>query len=129
MQIPVQITFRHMDKSEWIEEMIVDKAKKLDQFSDRIMSCRVVVQPAGKHHRHGNLYEIHIDITVPGQEIAVSREPGQDSEHKVLAVAIGDAFDSARRQIEDYVRKLRHDTKSHESSPPTRMTETRPADG
>src|SRR4051812_23812715 len=126
MQNPVQITFRHMDKEESVEEMILEKAKKLDQFADRIISCRVVVQPAGKHHRHGNLYEIHIDVTLPGQEIAVSRKPSDRSEHKMLTIAVNDAFDSARRQIEDYVRKLRHDVKVHNSFPHARVTEINP---
>jgi len=129
MQIPIQITFRHMDKAEWAEEIIFEKAAKLDQFADRITSCRVVVQPAGRHHRHGALYEIHIDITVPGKEIAVSREPSDHSEHKVLAVAIGDAFDAARRQLEDYVRQLRHDVKTHESLPHARVIEVNPLEG
>ena len=129
MQIPVQITFRHMDKSEWIEEMIFEKAEKLNQFAEQLMSCRVVVQPAGKHHRHGTLYEIHIDITLPGKEIVVSRQPSQHSEHQVLAVAISNAFDSARRQLEDYLRKIRHEVKVHESLPHARVTEMNPIDG
>lgn len=37
----------------------------LDKFADHIMGCRVVVEPAGKHHEHGNLYEVRIDLTVP----------------------------------------------------------------
>ena len=129
MQIPIQITFRHMDKSEWIEQLILEKVNKLEQFADRITSCRIVVQPAGKHHRHGNLYEIHIDITLPGKEIVVTREPSQHNQDKVLSVAIGEAFDTARRQLEDHVRKIRHNVKVHESLPHARVSEINPVEG
>lgn len=129
MQLPIQITYRHIDKSDWIDDLVLEKAKRLEQFAERITSCRVVVQPAGKHHRHGVLYEIHIDITLPGHEIVVSREPSEHAEHKVLSVAIGDAFDSARRQLEDCVRKARHDVKVHESLPHARVKEINPEEG
>ncbi len=129
MQLPLQITFRHMDPSDSIQAMIHEKAIKLDQFAEHIMSCRVVVQPAGKHHVHGNLYEIHIDLTLPGNEIVVSHGSSQHSEDKVVSVAVRDAFDSARRQLEDYVRKVRGDVKVHESLPHARVKTLFPNDG
>ena len=58
MQLPLQVSFRHMEHSEAIEALIRERAAKLDTFADHIMSCRVVVEPAGKHHLHGNLYEV-----------------------------------------------------------------------
>jgi cold shock CspA family protein len=118
-----------MDSSEWIEGMIREKANKLEQFAERITSCRVVVQPAGKHHQHGNQYEVHIDITVPGDEIVVTREPSDSSEHKVLTLAIGNAFDSARRQLEEYARRIRRDVKPHDSLPRAQVAEINPVDG
>lgn len=129
MQVPLQITIRHMDASEWIEELIREKASKLEQFAERITSCRVVVQPAGKHHQNGNLYEVHIDVTVPGDEIVVTREPSQSSEHKVLTLAIGNAFDSARRQLEEYARKIRRDGKTQQPLPRAVVAEINPVDG
>jgi ribosome-associated translation inhibitor RaiA len=107
MQLPLQVSFRHMQHSDAIEAIVRQKAAMLDKFADRIMGCRVVVEPSGKHHEHGNLYEVRIDLTVPGEEIAVTREPGEHTEYKDIHVALRDAFDSARRQLEDYVRRQR----------------------
>ncbi len=73
MQLPLQISFRHMEPSAAIEAIVREKAAHLDTFAGHIMGCRVVVEPAGKHHQHGNLYEVRIDLTVPGEEIAVTR--------------------------------------------------------
>ena len=44
MKIPMQITIRDVEHSEMLEAHIRDKAKKLDEFFDHIMSCSVVVE-------------------------------------------------------------------------------------
>src|ERR1022692_1318945 len=99
MKLPLQVSFRRMDHSDAIEALVREKSAKLDEFSDHIMSCRVVVEPKGKHHLHGKLYEVRIDFTVPGEEIAVTREPDQHSEHDDIYVAVRDAFDVAGRLL------------------------------
>ncbi len=114
MKLPLQITWRHIDKSEAIENEIRSRAEKLDQFFDHIMSCRVVVEAPHKHHHKGNLYRLHLDIKVPEKEIVVTRDPSEHSEHEDMYVAIRDAFDAARRQLQDYVRIRRGFTKAHD---------------
>jgi len=117
MQLPLQISFRNMEPSEAMEQAVRDRAEKLDQFFDRIMSCRVMVEALHRHHRQGNTYHVRIDITVPGEELAVSRDPGKDHAHEDAYVAIRDAFDAARRQLEDYARRARQDVKTHQAAP------------
>jgi ribosomal subunit interface protein len=126
MQLPLQISFRHMEHSEAIELLVREKAAKLDTFADHIISCRVVVEPVGKHHQQGNLYDVRIDLTVPGEEIVVTHEPSQHTEYKDIHVALRDAFDSARRQLEDYVRRRRGAVKSHETAPHARVSKLFP---
>jgi len=104
MQQPLQITFRNMDASAAIEDDIRDKAGKLEQFCDQIMGCRVMVEALHRHHHKGHLYHLRIDLTVPGHEIVVSRDPAKHQAHEDPYVAVRDAFDAARRQLEDYVR-------------------------
>ncbi|NBO91157.1 MAG: HPF/RaiA family ribosome-associated protein [Planctomycetia bacterium] len=122
MQIPLQVSFRHMEHSDDIEDLIRDKAAKLESYSDRIMGCRVVVQPVGKHHQHGNQYEVRIDLTLPGGEIAITREPSEHTEHKELQVAIRDAFDSARRRLQDHLRCQEGAVKVLQTSPHARVS-------
>jgi cold shock CspA family protein/ribosome-associated translation inhibitor RaiA len=129
MQLPLQISFRHMRPSLAIAAAVRDKAAKLDKFADHIMGCRVVLEPAGKHHRHGNLYAVRIDLTVPGEEIAVTGTPGQHVEYRDVEVALRDAFDAARRQLEDYVRRRRGFVKAHEGPPHGRVTKLFPHEG
>jgi cold shock CspA family protein len=112
-----------MHPSPSLEALVHEKAATLDKFAADIMSCRVVVEPAGKHHQHGNLYEVRIDLTVPGEEIAVTREPGEHTANKDIHVALRDAFDAARRKLEDYVRRRRHAVKAHEIIPRGRVSQ------
>jgi ribosomal subunit interface protein len=129
MQLPLQISFRHMEHSDSIEAIIREKANKLDRFADHIMSCRVVVEPAGKQHEHGNLYQVRIDITVPDQEIAATREPSQHIEYKNISTAVRDAFDAAKRQLEEYQSKRRGFVKTPEAPPHARIGKLFPEEG
>ncbi|MEA3427729.1 MAG: HPF/RaiA family ribosome-associated protein [Thermodesulfobacteriota bacterium] len=112
MKIPLQITARNFDLTETIEGLIREKAQKLDLFYDQIMRCRVLVEAPHRRRHKGVLFNTRIDITVPGGEIVIKREPHED-----LYVSIGDAFRAAQRQIEDYDRERRRKVKYHEEMP------------
>jgi ribosome-associated translation inhibitor RaiA len=93
--------------SEAVEAAVREKAAKLDEFCDDIMSCRVMVESPHRHHHTGKLYHLRIDLTVPGDEIVIKRDPSEDATHEDVYVVIRDAFDAAKRQLEDYVRRRR----------------------
>ena len=118
MQVPLQISFRNMVSSPALEADIREKAGKLEEFYDGIISARVVVETPHRRHRQGKLFHVRIDLRVPGREMAVSREPAGHHEYEDVYVAIRDAFDAARRQLEDYAREVRGGVKVHE--PPSR---------
>jgi len=130
MQCPLQITFRNMPPSETIKEWVGTEADKLDSFYDRVMSCRVAIEVPHRHHRKGSPYHIRIDLTVPGEEIVIKREPSLShraqelgetevkkhlevkTPHKNLRLAINAAFKAAGRRLQDYARRQRGDVKS-----------------
>lgn len=113
MQLPLQITFRHMEPSPALEMRIRELAARLDRFNDRIMSCRVVVEAPHQHHRQGQLFAVRIDVTVPGGELYADRTRDAGHAHEDPYVAARDAFDAIRRQLEDYAREQRGDVKHH----------------
>lgn len=127
MQLPLQITFRNLDRSEAIEAKVRERAEKLDQYYDRIMSCRVAVEARHKHHRRGNHYHIRVDVTVPGSELVSSREPDEHHAYTDVYVAIRDAFDAICRQLEDHGRRQSRQVKAHETPPHGRVVELFPA--
>ena len=116
MKIPLQITFRNMPLSEAIEAKINEKAAKLDKYFSRIMSCRVVVEETQRRQHQGKLFSVHIDITVPGKEMAVTREENEDP-----YVAVRDAFNTAARRLEEHARQRRGEVKTHETPPSGRI--------
>jgi ribosome-associated translation inhibitor RaiA len=82
MQVPLQITFHDIDPSEAIEARIQERAAKLEEFCDRITSCRVVVEAPHRRNHKGRLYSVRIDLTLPGAEIVVNREPQLNHAHE-----------------------------------------------
>jgi len=109
----VHITFRGMEASPSTEAQVRHKVEELQQFSDRISACRVTLETGHRHHRHGNVYQVRVDLTVPGGKIVVNREPGEDHAHEDLHVAIRDAFDAARRRLQDHMKRLNGVRKQH----------------
>lgn len=109
MQTPLQITIRDVEHSDALETHIRGKAEKLAEFFKHITSCRVVVEVPHKHHHQGKQFNVRIDIGVPGHEIVVNRDHAED-----VYVALRDAFDAAKRQLEDYAHRIRGDIKTHE---------------
>lgn len=117
MQTPVQIAFRGMDSSPALEARIKEKSQKLEQYHDRITSCRVVVEAPHRHSRKGKLYVITVDVTVPGAELVVNTEKRHHGSHEDVYVALRDAFNAMTRQLENYTREKNGQVKVHESQP------------
>ncbi|HUL94137.1 MAG TPA: HPF/RaiA family ribosome-associated protein [Burkholderiales bacterium] len=108
MQVPLEITVRGMPHSPALEARIREKAARLEEFDSRIIRCHVMVEESGKHQHQGHRFTVRIDVRVPGREIAVTHE-----HHEDVFVALRDAFDAAKRQLEDVVREKRGDVKVH----------------
>ena len=109
----VQITFRGMETSPSAEAQVRHKVEELHHFSNRISACRVTLEAGHRHHRQGNVYHVRVDLAVPGGQITVNREPGEDHAHEDLHVAIRDAFDAARRRLLDHMKRLNGVHKQH----------------
>jgi cold shock CspA family protein len=136
-----------------VEKAIQERAAKLNSFYKRIMSCRVLLEAPHRHHRTGKLYHVRIDLTLPGGEIVVKHEPkrlkdesartGSTPEvllaeaheptkyaaHEDVYVAIRDAFDAARRKLQDFARRQRGSVKAHEPMAHARVVRILPDEG
>ncbi len=125
----VEVTFRNLKTSDWLEREIRDRAGKLETYCPDIVACRVLVAKPHRHHENGNRFDVHIDIVVPGEEIAVShsprlREVRSDSAaaakktevegmKKDVLLVVREAFAAAKRQVQDYARRRRLAVKAH----------------
>lgn len=129
MKLEVQVTFRDMEPSRGVEQAIREKAAKLDQFHDRITGCRVVVAAPHRHHHKGRLYNVRIDMTVPGGELVVNRDNSRAAAHHDVHVAVRDAFNAAKRQLQDYARRRRGEVKTHPAEDAARVSKLFSAKG
>jgi cold shock CspA family protein/ribosome-associated translation inhibitor RaiA len=102
MQIPLQVVARGLELDESQREAIQSRTAKLEMFFGRILGCRVTVRAPNRFAQAGPIeYRVRIDLTLPGQELVIKRQPNAH-----LLDAIQDAFDVAGRRIQDYVRRL-----------------------
>lgn len=114
MQIPIQVSFHGMAGSDELEAACRREAYKLERYAQRITGCRVVISAPHQHRTKGNLYEIRIDLSLPQHEIVVNRVPTEHRADETLELALREAFDSARRRLQDEVRKQSGAVKAHE---------------
>jgi cold shock CspA family protein/ribosome-associated translation inhibitor RaiA len=109
IQRPLSVMSRDFVLPDAVETEIREKAAALDTYYERISGCEVTVEaPAIAHHRKGGPFLVRIRLTVPGTELVTDHQAEEE-----LSLAIREAFDAARRQLEDHVRSLRGAVKSH----------------
>ena len=106
--IPLQITFDGLVQSDPIEAEIRERVAWLEQYYPRITGCRVLLKVPHRHQRGGRQVHIVIDMSVPGAApIVVSHYPSQQDAPADFVATIHQAFDIARRQLQDFAREQR----------------------
>jgi len=121
MQVAVEIVFHNVDHSPAVEAAARERVAKLEQIAPDITSCRVTIEAPHKHHRQGNLFAVRIDLRYPGGETIANRSRSGDHAHEDVYVAMRDAFNAARRQLQDHLRIRRGQVKPHEAPPHGRI--------
>lgn len=119
MDRPLEIAFHNLDSSPWVEAEIRGRVEKLAARYRHLTGCRVSVEKLHNQHRTGNVFEVHILLSVPGRDLAVSREPQKAKTRYAnpdLRVSLRDAFAAAERQLESFKGQLREDTSTPTAS-------------
>lgn len=114
MQVPLEIVFQNVQRTDAIKNLINEKVTKLEKVCNYLTSCRISVDKPHKHQRTGSPYQVVIEIHVPPKHhLAVMREPGEGNLHDPLDAVLRDAIDAARRQLQELVERQRGETKKH----------------
>lgn len=108
MHKPLEIVFNNMGKSEFIEDAVRKHFSYIDKHFKNLTSCYVAVSAPHKSHRKGTGYEVHIRARVPGTEIAVSHNPGDNNTHDDMQVLLRDAFSAFESQLQKLKTKKHH---------------------
>lgn len=108
MKQPVNIQFQGMEASETVEGKALEFVGKLEALAPDLMTCRVVIDLEQKHKQQGRPFGVRIDLTLPGHELVVNRVQDED-----VYVALRDAFDNMKRQLEEVVHIRQGKEKQH----------------
>ena len=107
MKLPVQVVFRDMPSSPWLQDLIERRVEKLEQFAPDLMSCHVAIETTGNHHRQGHIYQVRIDLRLTGEELFAGDHHGDED----VAIAVRDAFDAISRRLEAHVQRRRDEVR------------------
>ena len=105
-----QITYRGLDHSSALDTRIAEHCKKLEVSHPKITRCHVVIDELDRHKSQGNVFEVRIDVHVPGHE-AVSH-----GKHEDPYAAVTLAFEHMQRQLDETFRIQRGEVKRHGES-------------
>ena len=146
--LPTQISFRGFQPADELEADVRERVGWLERFYSGITRCRVLVEMRHRHRHDGRQFHVRIELTVPGAEpLVIDHEPslhgtlkdvGEDSHrkdadveavHRHARVAVHEAFDAARRRLQDVAREQRGAVKTHEVPSHGRVAEIAAIDG
>lgn len=114
MQVPLEISFRGVERTQAIENLITEQAAKLEQVCDHITSVRISVEKPQEHQRSGNPYRVRIIARVPpGHELVAARDPAERDLHDPLDKIIRETFNALRRQVKETNEKQKREVKRH----------------
>src|ERR1700724_3722237 len=110
MQLPVNITYRGLEKSDQLDNLVMTYAARLDKFCDHINRCDVAIEQKNHTHQKGNPYRCRIDVTVRRlDELGSDEEQMDTGSHEPLNKVIHDAFKTMERQLRHLVEKQRQE--------------------
>lgn len=113
MKMPVDIRFVGLEPSGALEAAVRDRVRRIDGQYPDTMAWRITVEQEHKHQHQGRPFSVRIDLTLRGDELVVDRVEREDP-----YVALRDAFDAMRRQLQEAMRIRRGEVKQHAAASP-----------
>ena len=108
MRVPIEITYRNVAKRDGIEQLIHDKAEKLNDFHDGIVSCRISLEQDQESKRSVKQFHVRISLRVPpGKELVVHQKSSEQETGDSLRTVITEAFKTIGRQLKKQKQKQR----------------------
>jgi len=100
MRPDITLSFRHIERSGALEDRARTLGARLARFSERITRCHMTLEGPGNGDEGGPGYWVKIDLAVPGAQIHADSLHVDGTGHKDIYLALRDAFNSAKRQLQ-----------------------------
>lgn len=106
MQPVITLTFHHLDHSGALEDRARKVGSRLGKFGEQISRCHMTLEGPGNRSDGARApYTVKIDLTVPNAQIHADSLAVNGAGHEDIILALRDAFNNARRQLQDLKRK------------------------
>jgi ribosome-associated translation inhibitor RaiA len=100
MQTPPEIKFHDVDRSEWVENYILERVQHLERFDDRITSCHVTLTQEQASHHKGNCYSVMVEVRLPpNHDLAAKKEKVIHNMQAELPGLVNLAFGAVEKQL------------------------------
>ena len=100
-----RVHFHNVDRSPAVEERARELLERLYRFNDRISACTLSVHGRPGGQLKGAPFTVKIELTVPGAQIHADSHHGTGVDHDDVYLALRDAFENAKRQLQDLHRE------------------------
>src|SRR5919197_5843475 len=118
MQVMPQVIFHDVDRSDWVENYIVERLRRLERFAEGITSCRVTLTQEQSSHQKGNRYSVMVEVRMPPQhDLAVKKQKDIRDMQTQLPALVNLAFGAIERQLKRTASLRRGEEKTHNHEP------------
>ena len=118
MERALQIAFKNLDSSKFVEKLIRERVERLQRFHPNITGARIVVEvPHRSAEGAKTPVGIRVEIDVPGHNTIVAKGEQDRREMKGDTSAIVNrVFEAAERQLEQTAAIMNREVKCHGSA-------------
>jgi ribosome-associated translation inhibitor RaiA len=100
MQIAPQIIFHDVDRSEWVENYIVERLRRLERYAEGITRCHVTLTQEVASHNKGNRYSLMVEVRLPpNHDLAAKKQKVLHDMPTQLPALINQAFGAIETQL------------------------------
>lgn len=118
MQIAPEIIFHDIERSDWVERYVLERAQRLERFAEGITRCHVTLNREVSSRRKGNVYSVMVEVRLPPQhDLAVKKKKEIVDMQAQLPAVINLAFGAIERQLKKTAELRRNEEKTHDGQP------------
>jgi cold shock CspA family protein len=114
MEMPLELCYREVEKTEALESHVREKAAKLEKLHGNVISCQVALERPHRSRAAGNPYRVRVVVRVPPeQEIVIARNPGEPAGDDTVTGAVNEVFETVYRRLRKLGEIQRREVKRH----------------
>jgi ribosomal subunit interface protein len=102
-----QVLFRGIEFSQAVEDAVQKRLGKLERYSDKIQSLKVILEAPHNNHHKGRVYHVGVEALMPNHDIVVAHDHHDKHAHEDIYIAIRDAFNAVERRLKGITGKVR----------------------